>query len=73
MGGQGTGYMRKVLIDLFFADSNRLGEFPGIHLPIAQEINHLLTFGLQVILMSFHLFPSPAQEPLVLRRFGINC
>ena len=41
--------MRKMLIDLFFPDSDRLGEFPGAHLVFAQEGGHLLTDSLHVI------------------------
>ena len=38
-----------MLIDLLFSNSDRLGKFPGAHLFFAQELNHLLTNGLQPI------------------------
>lgn len=44
----GAGNMRKMLIDLFFADSQHLGEFPGTHVPVTQEDHHLLTNGVHV-------------------------
>ena len=35
--------MMKVLIDLFFPDPHRPGEFPGAHSLSTQEVDHLLT------------------------------
>ena len=51
LGRCGACNMRKMLIDLFFSDSDRLGEFPGAHLLFTQEDDHLLTNRLHVIPM----------------------
>jgi hypothetical protein len=44
-----------MLINLFFPDSRCLGEFPGTHLLLTQEVDHLLTNRLHVIPMLFSL------------------
>lgn len=41
--------MRKMLANLFFPDSRRLGKFPGAHFLFVQEGDHLLTNRLHVI------------------------
>jgi hypothetical protein len=47
--------MREMLIDLFFPNSQCLRELSGGHLPLAQEIDHLLANRLPLIPMfSFH-------------------
>ena len=47
--------MRKMLINLFFPDSRRLGKAPGAHILFVQEGDHLLTNRLHVIPMYFLL------------------
>jgi len=49
LGRCGACNMGKMLIDLFFPDSHRLGEFPGAHILFAQEVGHLLTNRFHVI------------------------
>ena len=46
--------MRKMVIDLFFPDSHRLGEFPGTHFLVTQEDHHLLTDRLHIIPLFFN-------------------
>ncbi len=46
-------YMRKMLINLFFLNSQGLGEFHGVHLLFTEKFDHLLTNRLHVILMFF--------------------
>jgi len=45
---QRTGNMRKMLIDLSFPDSDRLGDLSCAHIPFTQEFDNLLTNGLHV-------------------------
>ena len=54
--------MGQMLIDLLFSNSDGLGEFPGAHLPLAQELNHLLTDGLHLISFLFLLEKSRKQQ-----------
>ena len=46
--------MRKMVIDFFFPDSHRLGEFPGTHFLVTQEDHHLLTDRLHIIPLFFN-------------------
>ena len=52
-GRYGACNMGKVFIDLFFPDSQRLGEFPGAHVPVTQEDHHLLANCLHAIPLFF--------------------
>ena len=54
--------MGQMLIDLLFSNSDGLGEFPGAHIPIAQELDHLLTNGLHLIPFLFLLQNSPNEQ-----------
>jgi len=47
--------MGEMIIDLSFADSHGLGEFPGVHRPFAQENDDLLPNRLPVIPLFFGL------------------
>ena len=52
LGRQGASNMGKVLIHLFFSNSQGLGDLPGVHFFPGQEFDHLLANRL-------HLVPSP--------------
>lgn len=46
--------MGKMFIDIFFADSQCLGEFPSAHVPVTQEDHHLLANCLHVMPLFFN-------------------
>jgi hypothetical protein len=53
-GRYGACNMGKMFIDLFFPDSQRLGDFPSAHVPVSQEEHHLLANCLHVLPLFFN-------------------
>ena len=54
--------MGQMLIDLLFSNPDGLRELPSTHLPLAQELNHLLANGLQLISFLFLLENIPKEQ-----------